>query len=41
MERKQDGLLDGIDNEDAAPVIAAAFVAAVLICLAALLLRLV
>jgi hypothetical protein len=42
MERKSmnDGLLDGLEDEDIAPAVFIALIAGLLVCLAALLLRL-
>ena len=37
---KEDGLLDGLDDEDTGPAIFVALIAGLLVCLAALLLRL-
>lgn len=37
---KDDGLLDGLDDEDTGPAIFVALIAGLLVCLAALLLRL-
>jgi hypothetical protein len=40
MESKNDGLLDGVEDEDGLPAIPVALIAGILVCLAALLLGL-